>query len=283
MGTIRRSGPLTEDEHRFIRANSTIMPYDEIAQRINRNPKTVIKYIREKLRKEPIGSTQIQETSAAEEALKTGPFWSDLRKQFSNEELKQFIFQWRRIYTQFKEDVLATEEVQILDTIKLDILMNRLLKSQQKTEVEINGIEKEISQEKAKPVDERDIDYISSLTDELGFRRAGQEATSKEYRDLLEKKSKILEQMKATRNARIKYLENTKQTLMNWIKQILTDADLRRKLGIEAEKRKLAMEKAYSDLSQYHIYADGQADIPIFNTETLEKQNANKGETKEGG
>ena len=43
------------------------------------------------------------------------------------------------MWSQFKDDVFHTEEMQIIDTIKLEILMNRILKSQRDNQQEISN------------------------------------------------------------------------------------------------------------------------------------------------
>jgi hypothetical protein len=52
-----------------------------------------------------------------------------------------FLYHWGRIISQFKDDVLPTEELQIIDTIKLDILMNRILRTQYETNKTISELE----------------------------------------------------------------------------------------------------------------------------------------------
>ena len=44
------------------------------------------------------------------------------------------------MWAQFKDDVFHTEEIQIVDTIKLEILMNRILTSQQESLQNIDGV-----------------------------------------------------------------------------------------------------------------------------------------------
>ena len=52
------------------------------------------------------------------------------------------------MWSQFREDVFHTEEIQIVDTIKLEILMNRCLKSQNENIKALSNMEQIIIEEK---------------------------------------------------------------------------------------------------------------------------------------
>ena len=56
------------------------------------------------------------------------PYWVELQQQFTDDELKLFQYHWARIISQFKDDIIPTEELQVVDLIKLELLMNRALK-----------------------------------------------------------------------------------------------------------------------------------------------------------
>ena len=67
------------------------------------------------------------------------------------------------MWAQFKDDVFHTEEIQIVDTIKLEILMNRILTSQQENMNQVDGLQAIILVEKQRDKEDQDRDYISSL------------------------------------------------------------------------------------------------------------------------
>ena len=53
----------------------------------------------------------------AEYDLKNRLYWKDLTQQFSPEELEMILFHWGRMISQFRDDVLPTGELQVLDAI----------------------------------------------------------------------------------------------------------------------------------------------------------------------
>ena len=63
-----------------------------------------------------------------------------------------FEFHFKKMWSQFKDDVFHTEEMQIIDTIKLEILMNRILKSQRDNLEEVLVAENLVREEKTRDI-----------------------------------------------------------------------------------------------------------------------------------
>lgn len=269
-----RGGIWTEDEKNFVAEHCGDMPYTTIAEKIGRKPKSVKKYIQEVLGKS-VSSYEL----GAEYSIKHSPIWKELKNQFTDEELKMFLYHWMRIYAQFKEDVLATEEMQIVDYVRLEILVNRLLTQQHQNMQEIFSLEKQIEAEQKVSPELRDLAKVQSLGDQIAMRRAAQQAISKDHKDLIKQKTEILDKMKGTREARIKMLESSKETLIGWIKLIINDATIRNRLGIQMEKMRLAMKHEENRLKQLHRYVDGNYDKPLLAWDTIDVQSTRNEDT----
>jgi hypothetical protein len=162
--------------------------------------------------------------------------------------------------------------MQIIDTIKLEILMNRILKSQQENQTQIVTYERLVREEKAVDKDQRDMDYIIQLERQVAVLRASLETLSKDYKDLQARKATMLKDLKGTREQRIKAIEDSKQTFAALVKQIATDEAFRTQIGIDMEKMRLAMENEKERLSEYHTYEDGAVDQPFLTPETLSEE-----------
>ena len=169
---------------------------------------------------------------------------------------------------QFRDDVLPTEELQVLDTIKLEILMNRALKEQQKSMRDIEDLEDWVTKEKQVSIEDRDMDRIFNLERQIAVLRASQESLNKDYKDLQQKKGVMLRDLKATREQRIKKLEDSKQTFTGWIKKLVEDPIYTREIGLDMEKMRMAYQKEEARLSEYHQYEDGGLDQPFLTPET---------------
>ena len=262
-----KKGRFSNEEMEFIEANAEVLSIDQIASNLDRDPASIKDWIGKKI---GFSAKQKKEAEVANE-LKSKPYYRELKHQFTDEELDMFEFHFKKMWSQFKDDVFHTEEMQIIDTIKLEILMNRILRSQQENQTEISTYERLVQGEKAVDKDQRDMDYIMQLERQIAVLRASQETLSKDYKDLQARKATMLKDLKGTREQRIKAIEDSKQTFASLVKQIATDAEFRSKIGIDMEKMRLAMEKEKERLSEYHQYEDGTVDQPFLTPETLIK------------
>lgn len=257
-----KKGRLSKEEIRFISASLDHMTIDDIAKKLDRDIESIEAFVKRKLKK----GLSIEEEVAFE--LEDRPYWKELESQFTLDELELFKYHWTRIIAQFKDDVFPTEELQVVDVIKLEILMNRCLKSNKDNISEMSVIEKLIRDERAVDKDQRDQDYIMNMERQMAALRASQESLNRDYRELQSKKAAILREMKGTREQRIKRLEDSKQSFTSWIASLMQDPEKLKKYGIEMEKMRLAMEKEKERLSSFHKYEDGGVDQPFLTPDT---------------
>lgn len=263
-----KRGPWSAKEKEFIKEFAPVLSAKDIANKLKRNSDAVEKYMRENGLLKTAHKTTVFEI---ENDITRSPHWPTIQKQFTKEEQETFIYNWNNTIKQFKDDVLHTEELQIIDSIKIEIMMNRLLIQEKDVLDSIQNMQVLIDVEKKLEPEDRDKTLILDYERQISFLRASQESIGKEYRELLQKKSLLFKEMKATREARIKYLESNKDSLTGWVRQILSDRELRRELGIEMEKMRLAMEVEYEKLSEWHIYGDGVGDQPLLTPENVKE------------
>ena len=252
------------------RRNAEKMTPEAIAEHLDRDVDPVIKYLK---RIGKTANTVQAMTVQAEYDIKGRPYWKELKTQFSEEELELFLYHWKQIVAQFRKDVMATEELQIIDTIKLEILMNRALREQQQTMKVINESELEVQREKNRPSEEQDKEYIFSIERQIASLRAAKESLSREYKDLQGKKSGMFKDLKATREQRIAKLENNKSTISSLIEKILRDPDFFDEQGKNIEKMRISMDNELKRLGDYHKYDDGAVDRAFLTPETVMWEN----------
>ena len=259
-----KKGRFSKEEMEFIEANAEVLSPESIAQKLDRDPESIRDWIKKNVGFSP---KQKKEAAVANE-LKEKPYYKELSTQFSSEELEMFEFHFKKMWSQFKDDVFHTEEMQIIDTIKLEILMNRILKSQRDNQQEIAIAERLVRDEKARDKDQRDMDLVINLERQVAIMRASQETLSKDYKDLQARKATMLKDLKGTREQRVKAIEDSKLTFASLVKKIATDPQFRNKIGVDMEKMRLAMENEKERLSEYMQYNDGQVDQPFLTPET---------------
>ena len=215
-----KKGRFSTGEMSFIEANAEVLSPEAIAQKLDRDPDSIHDWIGKKV---GFSAKQKKEAAVANE-LKEKPYYKELSTQFSSEELELFEFHFKKMWSQFRDDVFHTEEMQVVDVIKLDILMNRGLKEQQKSMNDIGNMETLILAEKQKSQDERDRDYILNMERQIAVLRAAQESLGKDYKEMQSKKNMMLKELKGTREQRIKILEDSKETFAGWVRALIQDS-----------------------------------------------------------
>jgi hypothetical protein len=257
-----RKGRISKEEERTIARLLDSLTPEDIAHKIDRDVESVIDFIKRKFR---VGVTKEE---AAAFSLEDRPYWLELQNQFTNDELDLFKYHWSRIIAQFKDDVFPTEELQVIDVIKLELLMNRCLKSNKDNIEQVNIYDKLLKEERAYDRDQQNQDTIINLERQMASLRAAQESLNKDYRELQAKKGSMLREMKGTREQRIKRLEDSRQSFTSWVASLMQDPEKIKQYGIEMEKMKLAMKKEEERLGQFHKYEDGLVDQPFLTPDT---------------
>ena len=258
-----RKGRISDDEGRTISRLVDSLPVEDIAKQLDRSTKAIEDYIKRHLK---IGLSNVE---IAAYSLEDRPYWIELEAQFTDSELELFKYHWSRIISQFKDDVFPTEELQVVDVIKLEILMNRCLKGNKENIEQINTYDTMIKDERSRDKDQQDHDYIINLERQVASLRASQESLNRDYRELQAKKASMLREMKGTREQRIKRLEDSKQSFTSWVAAMMQDPERIKRYGIEMEKMRVAMRKEQDRLAELHQYDDGTIDQPFLTPDTV--------------
>lgn len=270
----KKRGQLSLDEESFIRNNVNTLSIDEIASQLNRNPEPIERYIRES--KIDLSSDNIENDKILRQKLKTKTFWLEIERQFDKDsgELDYFEDTWINLIKQFREDVLPAEELQIKQFITIDILINRSMKERKRHIADTEKLQKEVDKEYAKAEDQRDVPKLANLETQLSFARNSIANYTNEYTKLLNEQQKISKDLKATREQRIKRIEDGKSSWIGLIR-MLEDEQIREKEGKEMEILSMASSRTHKQLSEYHNYADNTVDSPLLTPETvLERDNS---------
>jgi len=258
-----KKGRISKEEDLIIQGNLD-MPIEELATRLNRNVESLAEYIKKK--HGAVRSLKVLDRYT----LVDRPFYRELKKQFSGEELELFKYYWDNMVSQFNKDVFATEEIQILDVCKLEILMNRCLITSNTNIQLVSSLENRLREfETLISPDMQEQEMAMGWERQLSVLRSSQESLTRELRELLTKKAGMLKDMKATREQRIKRLEDSRESFPAWVSNMMQNPDIVKKYGLEMEKMRLATIKEKKRLSAYHKYEDGMIDQPFLNVDTI--------------
>lgn len=263
--TDKKSGPWSALEKQYISDQAGKLAPEAIAEKLKRNPKAVKDYMTKSGLMKYYYKKDLEEDQLKN--IRKSKYWDILKTQFTEKELESFEYHWHNIVRQFRDDIFHTEEIQIIDAIKLQLMMDRNQTKQKMAHDLIDSFREKIEEEKKKPKPDEKI--IDSYHRDLSACFSGIEALDKDHLSLLKEKNNCLQKLKATRESRITQIENSKETLIGWIKALYQDPKLRYELGLKMEKNRIAAKEEYKRLSEYHTYLDGAVDKPILNHETV--------------
>ena len=193
-----------------------------------------------------------------------------IQRQFDETtgELEYFESTWIGLVKQFREDVLPAEELQIKQFITIDILINRSMKERKRHIQETERLQRDVEREYELPEDARDIAKLANLETQLSFARNSIANYTNEYTKLLNEQQKISKDLKATREQRIKRIEDGKSSWVGLIR-MLEDEEIREKEGREMEIMNMATQKTKKELRELFTYADDNVDNPLLNCDTM--------------
>jgi hypothetical protein len=272
----RKRGQLGLEEEKFIRDNIGLLSIEQIADQLNRTVKPVERYISEA--KIGLKTPDEQENDKTlRQKLHAKTFWTEIERQFDKDtgELDYFEDTWIGLVKQFREDVLPAEELQIKQFITIDILINRSMKERKRHIADTEKLQTEVDREYQLDEELRDGPKLANLETQLSFARNSIANYTNEYTKLLNEQQKISKDLKATREQRIKRIEDGKSSWIGLIR-MLEDEEIREKQGREMEIMAMAVEKNKELLSEYHQYADDGVDMPLLTPETITKRDKNE-------
>lgn len=264
----KKRGQLSLDEEKFIRENYSSLTLQQISDSLNRTLAPIERYVNEN-QLSIINNNE--DDQILKQKLHSKTFWLEILKQFDKEsgELEYFENTWVSLIKQFREDVLAAEELQIKQFITIDILINRSMKERKRHISETEKLQRLVDKEYSQPEESRDIPKLANMETQLSFARNSIANYTNEYTKLLNEQQKISKDLKATREQRIKRIEDGKSSWTGLIR-MLEDEELREKEGKELEILRMSSDKIKKELYDYHNYQDGVVDKPFLNSESVE-------------
>lgn len=269
-------GRVTKEEEAFILANIETMSLEELSKELNRDVKTLQKVLKR------IAISDSSTIASAAQQVKTRPYWNELENQFNSEELQLFVQHWHNIVSQFRNDTFYTEELQIVEVIKLEILSNRVLTDQNKVRRDIEQTEKDIIKErKDDGVSQASIDRIRLAEQKIVQLYIALNQYMSDYEKILGHKKGMMKEIKGSREQRVKQLESSRESFAGWFRNLMLNPVERRNLGQWMEKMRIATEYEVIKLSEYHKYENKEYDIPLLTPESVLLEHPEEKENEE--
>lgn len=282
-----KAGRLKKEEENYIVAHAGKLVPQEIADNLGRS----IRQILNVLSRIDARQTKVPKPKTTEilVGLKDSAIWKTLKEEFDPTELTYFEEQYVQLMNQFKqEEVLYTEENQIFQLIKIDIMKHRNAIRQKECGRKIDQMEKLesriIASEGYQKFDKKTMGEIELVKQQLANFYAQQKGFSDEYIKLEEKHQKLMSSLKGTRDQRVDQIQSGKVDFLSVIRDLGNEKKL-----IQEEKNIQLMRNAVENervrLSEFYQFGDGEFSQPLLNADTVQIRDENEekeNEKKEG-
>jgi hypothetical protein len=271
----RKRGRLSPDEKEQIQANAATMSVDDIATLLNRSPEVVADFIGQHVNKRPGALAAAAEKATIRQELRDSAAWKNLKDEFTPDELRYFEEMYVSLMGQFKGDVLPSEETQIFQAVKFELLMSRNLKERKRAREDIDRLEqmqaeflKQFNGTPGMMTDDQ-REAVLAMETQINVAKAAEQSRTNEYVKLQERHEALMKSLKSTRDQRVKQIESAKVNFLGVIK-MLQDRDVQQREGRQMELMKLAGQREGIRLGRPHTFEDGNEDSPILSSDTVD-------------
>jgi len=271
----RKRGKLSLKERSFIKENCHQLDIAQLAERCNRTEAPIRRFLKDHRLTHSQMSKKDTAITELKDKLQLKHYWKELQMHFFDDELIYFEEQWTHLMHQFREDLTAAEENQVIKLITTDVLINRTLRETKKLAIGLDKKQTLINKlYEGEPTPDQMLMAVDMETG-MEITRAHLKNLTKEHNELLQKYQQLNKDLKATRDQRKKVADDGKKTWSDLIKMV-EDEDIRDREGEMAAIISYAAEKSFDKMSEYHEYIDGSVDTPILNEKTVMRNNDEK-------
>lgn len=269
MKRKKTTGIITEKDREFILANLNGLTVSEMSEKLGKTVATIQKVINT-YTKLPNADSQ-----TAKAHLRQSFHWKSLKREFTPDELEKIEDQYIKYVQQFQEDVVATEEVQILNLIKTEILMDRNLSGKMKLSENIDRY-RGMVESLLKPYDghfaslsneEREV--IMDLEDKIQAALNAEATRTTEFIGLLKEHNTLSQKVMGSRDQRVTQIINRKVSFGSLVEDLLKIEKQQEESRI-LELTKMSAVQEFKRLAQPHKYGDNQVDNPILTSDVIE-------------
>ena len=272
-----KQGQLDQEEADFILSNIGKMKIKDIAAHLNRRLTLIYKFLgRHKVPVKPkiVQDDEIDREATLGEAetyskLKNKAFYKNLRQQLTNAEMHYFVDHWIDLVRQFNGDLAPSEEMELKELLILEILKNRETASEFTRLQQAEELQRQLREEMALDED-RDKEKIQSLTMQISQLKVASSSYIRNFKDLCDRAEKMRKALHASRQDRVKHLEDAKVDFVSYLK-LLEERGEKMRVGREMEIIRAAKKKEERRLAKLYLYSDGKVDRPVTNEETIKE------------
>lgn len=253
-----KGGKLTLQEQAYIKANIGAQNIEQIAQHLCRRPALIEDFLENKTR----DGINVNQTL---EILRQSHEFELLKSELTEKELKIFEKKYSQWVAQFQGDIVFSEQNQIFNAIKHEILMSNIMKQRKNMEETLLEIDNEINSiRESDTMEGRDKqDRITNLRKDKANLHGIYSAIINQYHEQNKIYSTMLKDLNASRSNRKPKEDVKKNHIMTLLEKMANDPE-RIQLGEEAELEKLSAEEEGNKYRQETRFVDDTVQIPFI-------------------
>lgn len=275
-----KTGRISKAEEKRIRELSIKFSPEQIATKLGRREETIREWLNANVAPKPKSVAEVTQAEIKND-LRKSLAWKNLASELSKPEMEFFEEEYTKLVKQFRDDILPSEEKQVFDYLKTDILMSRCLQRQKKSLTDIESMRDEIKNLRAQHDDVADMskddqDRVAALHSHITFLTNAQQTATQEWTRLNREKSDLA---KALRMAREQRMQNA-ATGTRFVEIVKELQDLEKQ---ERESRHMGIikrgaEKEKKRLSSPYQYCNGEVDLPLLTVESWTEYKKQEGD-----
>jgi len=269
--------PSLEEKQKVLELHDAGVGHDEIGKIIGR-PADVVKGIINELK----GKIQNIDKQDLIDSLRRKHYWDKIKASLKDAaEIDYFEKEWAAIWSQLlAEQVVYTDEVMVRDLVMQDINCFRITTASADAHKRKDELEKMINAELDKDREEIDLTQVKMWRDEISMYTGALTALTKQYADAQDRKDILFKGLKTTRDQRFKELKESGRDIFTLV-AMLNGLEERMKKGRMARLMAMSADKIKEDWQTPHVFADGEVDFILLNSESVEKiQKTNQEDNK---
>lgn len=277
--TLRR-GPFSKEDSSFVIKNYHHLSIEEIASKIERDPTTVQKHIRDK----GLTVVKTQDEQDTHERLRVSlvdrPYWIELEKTLFEDEIKYFQENWINFIIDLSEDISFAEELILADWIVTRILHLRSMQAQKAALEEIVRIERELNRMRLSEdvTDPVIIAQIAAGETQMAMAKSSVNQITSNADKLFTQAEKMHKSLKTDRQER-RDIKTTADTYWEYVAKLDNEEFLRTE-GRKAEISKLAAKAAKKRLMANHEFMDGEISPVLLSEDSVLAEERGEDEDK---
>jgi hypothetical protein len=257
---------VNKEHQKYILDNLDKIPDEQIAKNIGKSLED-IKLVRIR---QPVLKTY-NDTDSLEQ-LHAKHYWKEVKKILLSDEVEYFEKEWLQLMAQFSNaEIVYTDEIQIKDLIMTEIFLIRNLNKRRDIIADQVILSRNLHEEEKVDSEQRDDAQIAILRREISSMEVALQSLDKNQQGYEGRKDTLLKSLKATREARLKQIEDRGKNFFGLIKY-LNDRENREKEGRWMDLMGKSTDKSYEELTQSVQYEDGSIDCPILDPEMISKE-----------